>query len=205
MKRLVLPLAMLTALVAVGCAGPQTAQQSGADAATQTPAKPPLPAKPKPPEGFVAAEAVEVVPTAEGHAVLLADQQRTTVVPIFVGESQALAIMLRMERRRFERPLTHDLLESIVARLGGDLYKVHVDGVRSDVFVATVFVREGQSVHEFDARPSDAIALALGEDVPIFVAAEVMQKAGISKDDLDSDDLDPKEMPGEEPGPGEVL
>jgi hypothetical protein len=129
---------------------------------------------------------MEVAPTERGDAVLLVDGGNSVVVPIFVGGTEALSIRLRLDKQKYQRPLTHDLLDSMLGRLGGELQKVHVDDIKGNVFVGTVFLRQrpdGKTM-EVDARPSDAIALALGNSVPIFVSRRVIDATGMKKEDL---------------------
>ena len=133
-----------------------------------------------------------LMPTPKGAAVLLADREGEVALPIFIGGTEALSIALRHEDRRYARPLTHDLLDAIMSRLGGELVKVHIDDVQNGVFIGTVFVRQGERLISVDARPSDAIALAVGDGVPIFVARRVLATAGIRREDLERDD---KKMP----------
>jgi hypothetical protein len=110
-----------------------------------------------------------------------------------VGGTEALSIDLRNESRRFQRPLTHDLLDDVVSKLGGKLVKVHVDSLRSNTFIGRVFLRQEGRSFDVDARPSDAIALAIGNRVPIFVAARVFEEAGMRLEDLSV--ADPDELP----------
>ena len=109
------------------------------------------------------------------------DLAKQTMLPIFVAEAEALSIHLRRDKRRFVRPLTHDLLDDILRRLGAELVKIHIDDIRGKTFVGAVFVRSGDKVFEVDARPSDAIALAIGNRAPIFVSKRVLERAGIKK------------------------
>jgi bifunctional DNase/RNase len=132
--------------------------------------------------------AVTVTPTPHGLAVLLSDKAGTVVVPIFIGGTEALSIDMRMRHEPRERPLTHDLLDAVVRELGGRLIKVQVDDVRDDVFFGRVFVRHDGRIAEIDARPSDAIALAVGAGVPIFVSKRVVREAGIYRDGADPDE-----------------
>ena len=144
---------------------------------------------------------LEVAPTARGDAVLLVDGEGTVVVPIFVGGTEALSIKLRLDKQKYQRPLTHDLLDTLLARLGGDLVKVHVDDIKGNIFVGTVFVRQrsdGKTI-DVDARPSDAIALAVGNQVPIFVAKRVIEASGVRKKDVMGGEGVP--LPGKPPEP----
>lgn len=138
-----------------------------------------------PPAGYVELTVGDVVATPHGGpAVLLIDESQSVVLPIFIGGTEAMSIDLRHNKKRYTRPLTHDLLDSIMDKLGGRLMKIQIDDVRDDTFVGAVYVEHEGQVFEIDARPSDAIALALGHRVPIYVSRDVMKKAGIGRDAL---------------------
>lgn len=112
-----------------------------------------------------------------------------SVVPIFVSSDQAQSIQHALEGEPFERPLTHDLLVDIVAELGGAVDRVRIDDLADGTFYAKLHAEkyreaERQSV-TFDARPSDAIAVALRVDCPILVTDEVVEAAGRSPEEFD--------------------
>jgi bifunctional DNase/RNase len=153
----------------------------------------------KPPEGYVKMVVGGVAPTPQGNAVLLSDERGTVGLPIFVGEGEALSILVRLRQHPFQRPLTHDLLDTIMRRLGGSIESVRVDAVKNNVFFATVLVRSKDRVFEVDSRASDAIALAVGNNAPIFVARPVIEQAGIDVRDLER--RKPGPAPGPEPAP----
>ncbi|MBI5532706.1 MAG: bifunctional nuclease family protein [Deltaproteobacteria bacterium] len=134
-----------------------------------------------------------------GKVVMLVDADQKIVLPIFVGGTEALSIELRLDHRRYQRPLTHDLLDSVMRELRGELEKVHVNELRDNVYIGAVFVRDGRRVAEIDARPSDAIALALGADAPIFVARAVIEKAGVRREEFDPSRKGPPKLPGVDP------
>lgn len=149
-----------------------------------------------PPEGFETMEVSRVVPTGGGAAVLLVDEQQRIAVPIFVGRSIAMTIQLRLERRRYSRPLTHDLMDEMVDQLGAEVLKVHIDDVKSGVFVGTVYLRDRSGdIITLDSRSSDAIATALGSGVPIFVSDSVIEKAGVDTEDFDGEQVPADELP----------
>jgi bifunctional DNase/RNase len=151
------------------------------------------------PEGFTQLEVVTVMPAGGGGTVLLADLPREWVVPIAVGGTEALSIALRAERRRYERPLTHDLVDTVIRELGGELTEVRIDALRSQVFTATVTITQGRDAKRIDLRASDAIALALGNGLPIWMADTVLAETGIAwKDILGEPPPEPElELPGE--------
>jgi bifunctional DNase/RNase len=159
--------------------------------------------RPEPPSGYVAMRVMAVVSTPHGSAVLLVDPAEEKVVPIFVGGTEALSIELRLDGKRYQRPLTHDLLDALVGKLGGELVKVQVDELRSKVFIGSVYVRQGGKLVTVDARPSDAIALALGRDAPIFVATKILDVSAINKRDMirEGDDPERARLPPGHPEP----
>jgi len=135
-----------------------------------------------------------------GAAVVLIDSTRSKALPIVVGGTEALSINLRLAKQHLGRPLTHDLLESIVRELGGKVVRAQVDEIRGGAYIGSVFVQMGQRVARIDARPSDAIALALGNALPIFVARKVLDAAGVSPDSLD----EPERTPATTARPGPI-
>jgi uncharacterized protein len=151
--------------------------------AAETPAADSGDATVESPESYLELVVGGVLTNGDGHAVVLLDEGRQIAVPIFVGEAEALSIALRQNRQRYERPLTHDLLDAVISRLGGELVKIQIDDIRGEVFVGAVFIRHQGKTFSLDARPSDAIALALGHRVPIFVHERVVARAGIRRPD----------------------
>ena len=140
------------------------------------------------PTGYEHATVWDLVPAGDGAAVLLLDASSTTVLPIFVGGTEALAIRLNLDGKHYERPLTHDLLASIVKGLGGQAVKAQIDDLRDDTYFGSVFVRQGERVLQLDARPSDAIAIALCSGAPLYVSRSVMLSSGLPREDLEKEE-----------------
>jgi hypothetical protein len=137
------------------------------------------------PRGYEHATVWDLVPTGDGAAVLLLDASKTIVLPIFVGGTEALTIRLDLDGTHYGRPLTHDLLASLVKELGGEAVKAQIDDVRDDTYFGSVFVRQGERILQLDARPSDAIAIALGSGAPLYVSRSVMLTSGVPRDELE--------------------
>jgi bifunctional DNase/RNase len=137
------------------------------------------PVKVKPPVGYVEMTVAGVVGTEGGNAVVLVDAARTLGIPVFIGGTEAMSIQLRLEGRKYQRPLTHDLLDAIVDKLGGRIVAVRVDSIENDVFIGAVLVQRGKRISEIDSRVSDALALAIGNRAPIYVAKRVLDKSGV--------------------------
>ena len=138
------------------------------------------------PAGFVEMYVAEVLSTESGPVVVLADPAEGTLLPIWIGTSEAFAIALRLDGRAFERPLTHDLVDALIRELGAELVQVRIDGVQATAYVATLEIRDGERVFLLDSRASDSIALALSHDAPIFVSDRVLMEGGIPLDLLDT-------------------
>jgi len=136
------------------------------------------------PAGYIDARPIEVAQLGERGALLLLDETTNMIVPIFIGGTEASSIELRMTGEAPPRPLTHDLLDNLVKKLGGSIVKVQIDALRDGIFIGSVFVRASGRVFKVDARPSDAVALAIGNRVKIYVAKAVVAEAGIPRDEL---------------------
>ncbi len=163
----------------------------GCGGAASPPPAPPAPvaaeAPPDPvvkPAGYVEVHAMRVVPLDGSAALLLLDEASDVIVPIFIGGTEAASIEHRMRGTAPPRPLTHDLLDAAVKKLRGSIVKVHVDALRDGTFHGSVYIRAGRRVLRLDARPSDAIALAIGNRAPIYVAQQVLDEAGVPRDEL---------------------
>ncbi len=137
------------------------------------------------PLGFERVDVAGVAPTAHGHAVVLATPDRA--LPIFVGETEGLAIELRLMGGHFHRPLTHDLVDAMLADLGGHIESVRVEREEGHIFYSVVVLLHEGRRSELDARTSDAIALALGNHVPIFVSRTILDAEGVHLDELDTE------------------
>jgi bifunctional DNase/RNase len=127
----------------------------------------------------VSIESVRVSLMSEHRLVILKQVGSDRHLPIWIGQCEAEAIAIRMRNIEVARPLTHDLLKNVITEMGGTIAHVIVSDLQNDTFHARVVVDlDGRSI-EIDSRPSDALALAVRADVPIFVDERVMAEAGI--------------------------
>jgi bifunctional DNase/RNase len=99
-------------------------------------------------------------------------------LPIWIGPFEAEAITMGLQGTDAGRPLTHDLLRDVLEKLGAQAQHIHINALQDDTFFARVVLSMNGDSVEIDSRPSDAIALAVRLDVPIFVADDVMDQAG---------------------------
>ncbi len=116
------------------------------------------------------------------RVVILKQKEAERYLPIWIGPLEADAIAVRLQEVSVPRPLTHDLLHNSIKDLGGVIDHIIVSSMENDTYYATIVVRQGDKVVEIDARPSDALALAVRSDVQIFAAPEVMEKCGVRLD-----------------------
>jgi bifunctional DNase/RNase len=115
-------------------------------------------------------------PSSGTPIIILKDINSETMLPIWVGAYEANAIALEIEKISPQRPMTHDLLRNVIMEMGANVERVVVTELRDNTFFAMIIMKDraGESVM-IDARPSDAIALALRVDCPIYVNEEVIQ------------------------------
>jgi bifunctional DNase/RNase len=110
------------------------------------------------------------------------------VLPIFIGAPEATAIAFALEEVVTPRPMTHDLLRSVLDDLGVSLEKVTVTELRDGVFMAELELHGHDGVHTISSRPSDAMALAARTGAPIYAAEDVLAEAGYLEDETDEDE-----------------
>ncbi len=125
---------------------------------------------------------IQVSLMSQHRLVVLRDIDEERYLPIWVGQFESEAITLELQGMIRERPLTHDLLKSTIQEMGGAVQYIFINNLSKDVFFALINIEVNGKSIEVDARPSDAIALAVRLDVPIYVDKLVMDRAGIRPD-----------------------
>ncbi len=113
--------------------------------------------------------------------VILEEKDGERMLPIWIGPSEASAIAWEMAHMNFSRPLTHDLLARVLDSLGGDLQKVIISRVESNVYFAEMIIRRNGEVISIDARPSDSIAVALRLEADIFADEDLLERSVIAE------------------------
>ena len=116
-------------------------------------------------------------PLSNMPMIVLRDEEEKRSLPIWVGLAEANAIALELEKIPTARPMTHDLIRNILESVGARVSKVVVNDLKENTFYAIIHLRLGANDLTVDSRPSDAIALALRVDAPIYVDEEVLNKA----------------------------
>jgi bifunctional DNase/RNase len=145
-----------------------------------------------------------VDPITNMPIIILRDKEGQRVLPIWVGIFEANAIALQMENISTPRPMTHDLLRNVIEDLSGSVVKIVISDLRDNTFYALIYIETPSDTISIDARPSDALAVALRTHAPIFVEDTVIDHAkdvdfGTDKADSDRlqkwlESLDPEEL-----------
>ncbi|MBI4852123.1 MAG: bifunctional nuclease family protein [Acidobacteria bacterium] len=145
-------------------------------------------------------------PSANTPIVILKDVNSEMLLPIWVGAYEANAIALEIEKIAPQRPMTHDLLKNVIEQMGARVQRIVITSLMDNVFYAVIELMMGDNRLFLDSRPSDAIALALRSDCPIYVNEDVIknsrntivEKGGLASDDpLDKEEDDEVEWPDE--------
>jgi hypothetical protein len=124
--------------------------------------------------------------------VLLKTQEGNTFLPIWIGQAEAAAILMKLQGATTPRPLTHDLFTDTLTQLEAQVVRVCVTELRDNTFHASITIQQNGAEIEVDSRPSDAIALAVRAEAPIYVEDDVIEESGI-------------EFEGEEPNEEELV
>jgi len=131
-------------------------------------------------------------PVTNMPIVILKDLNGGAVLPIWVGIYEANAIALEIEKVATPRPMTHDLIKNLLVGLEARVHKVVVSDLREDTFYALIWLERDGQIMSIDSRPSDALALALRVDCPIYVEEEVLKNskvAGVGADRVNNEEL----------------
>ena len=124
--------------------------------------------------------------------VLLKTRDGNKFLPIWIGHPEAAAILMKLQSASTPRPMTHDLVTDMLDQLGAQVVRITVTELRENTFFAQITVQQDGSEVDIDSRPSDAIALAIRADAPIFAADEVIEESAIEfeGDEVNQEDLE---------------
>ena len=147
-------------------------------------------------------ESIRVRQETQQRAVVLKVKDSDLYLPIFIGQFEVEAIRFKLMGVEVQRPMTHDLLGSVIGDLGGSIHSIVVSELKNDTFFAKIVIDSNGTLIEIDARPSDALALAVRSEAPIYAEDEVVEKAGVSldfeKQDSSEEDDEGKQVNEEE-------
>jgi uncharacterized protein len=125
-------------------------------------------------------ESVRINLANNSRVVILKDSKIERYLLIWIGETESYAIASELQGAHYERPLTHDLLYTLIGRLGAEVTEIVINNLEGDVFYALITLQQGGTTLQIDARPSDAIALAVRAGAPIYVEEDVMAQAALT-------------------------
>ena len=125
-------------------------------------------------------ESVRINLANNSRVVILKDSKIERYLLIWIGETESYAIASELQGAHYERPLTHDLLYTIIGRLGAEVTEIVINNLEGDVFYALITLQQGGTTLQIDARPSDAIALAVRAGAPIYVEEDVTAQAALT-------------------------
>jgi bifunctional DNase/RNase len=131
-------------------------------------------------------KALIVDPIANMPVVILRDDEEKNFLPIWVGVFEANAIALQMEGIATPRPMTHDLLRNVIKQIEGTVVRVVINNLQENTFYAQIHISLGNKDFSIDSRPSDAIALALRTESPVFVEESVLERSRAGDDSADA-------------------
>jgi bifunctional DNase/RNase len=115
--------------------------------------------------------------------VVLHDKENRRALPIWIGSAEASSIIRKIENLNVSRPMTHDLVINIVEKTGYSVSKVEINDVEKETYYATIYLKDkNDEILEIDSRPSDAIAIAIRVEAPIYVSAKVLSNGSVSTD-----------------------
>ena len=135
------------------------------------------------------------------RVVILRVKESNRYLPIWIGPSEADAIAMKLQEYSAARPMTHDLLRSVIATLGASVDHIIVSDLANDTFYAKIILQVNGGTMEIDSRPSDAIALAVRAEAPIYAVDEVVNKAGVEMDEETGKAIIPTGPQMDEPRP----
>ena len=150
----------------------------------------------------VTIDSIRVSLMSQQRIVILREKNAERYLPIWIGVYEAESITIALQEVEVARPLTHDLMKNIFNQLNARIIRVEVVSLRDDTFYGNIVVETNGRSLDIDARPSDALAIAVRSHVPILVARSVMDTAGIiPEEDLQAEgETKPKSLPAAEPG-----
>ncbi len=119
-------------------------------------------------------------PTTNSPIVILKGENDKSIIPIWIGIFEAHSIISELERVEPPRPMTHDLMKNILEKLDIKIEKVIIDDLNNNTFFATIYLSQDEKTITIDSRPSDAIAIAIRADSPIYVSSLVLEKSAIN-------------------------
>ena len=139
------------------------------------------------------------------RVVILKEKETSRYLPIWIGAAEADAIAVKLQGTSVQRPLTQDLMQSVIDALGGKVNSIVINNLQKDVFFAKVVLNRDGEQFEIDSRPSDAIALAVRVQAPIYAEEDVLNRGGVWLDQKTGKPVDDETEPKANPEGQQVI
>ncbi len=120
---------------------------------------------------------ITIDPVTNSPIVILRDVEEKVTLPIWIGVLEANSIATELEKVTLPRPMTHDLMKNLIEKLGGRVLRIEINGLKDNTYYAMIYLQVGENKVKIDSRPSDAIAVALRCESPIYVYESVIERA----------------------------
>ncbi len=133
---------------------------------------------------------VMMVPISGQFVVLLEEVNGNRLLPIWIGRGEGESILIKLQEVELPRPITHDLMVNVVAKCDGVIKKVVITDLQENIYFARIFIKKDGNILSVDARPSDAIAVALRAGVGIFIAKKVFEKCPVVSKPISQEEVD---------------
>src|SRR5947209_13091100 len=125
----------------------------------------------------------------QSYVLVLQEKNGTRMLPIWIGQAEAHSIVVHMHGVKHERPFTHDLCKSLILQLGGSIRRVQITRVENSTYYGEIHIERSGSIVQVDSRPSDAIAIAIRLDAPIFASEALLVEPGEDEDESTSEEI----------------
>jgi uncharacterized protein len=132
-----------------------------------------------------------VDPGTQGYVVVLQEKGGERLLPIWIGQAEAESIVIHMQKVKRERPMTHDLCRNLILGMGASLRRIEITHVQDNTYFGELHLERAGTVTRIDTRPSDAIAIALRLDAPMFAAEELLVRADDGDEESESETYTP--------------
>ena len=130
-------------------------------------------------------------PGTQGYVVVLQEKGGDRLLPIWIGQAEAESIVIHMQKMKRQRPMTHDLCKNLIVGMGANLRRIEITHVEDNTYFGELHLERNGTITRIDSRPSDAIAIALRLDAPMFAAESLLVRADDESDDAESETFTP--------------
>jgi bifunctional DNase/RNase len=130
-------------------------------------------------------------PGTQGYVVVLQEKGGERLLPIWIGQAEAESIVIHMQKMKRQRPMTHDLCKNLIVGMGANLRRIEITHVEDNTYFGELHLERNGTITRIDSRPSDAIAIALRLDAPMFAAESLLVRADDESEESDTETFMP--------------